>query len=151
MTWIMHLLPDSFFVWITYVLFGTGLVLYVASKLLLWLPVINAWRWPAELMGVVLLVVGAYLLGGHDTESSWRAKVLELQAQVKLAEEKSIQVNTVIQEKIVTRVRVIKEVEVKIQERILEVAQQIDAVCRVDAAVLLILNQAAQSPVEEHK
>jgi uncharacterized membrane protein YczE len=36
--WMLSLIPDSLFIWITYILFGIGVALYVASKLVVWIP-----------------------------------------------------------------------------------------------------------------
>ena len=66
--WMLSLIPDSLFVWITYILFGIGGMLYTASKLVVWIPMIGQYKLPAELVGVVLLVVGSYLFGSHGTE-----------------------------------------------------------------------------------
>jgi ABC-type antimicrobial peptide transport system permease subunit len=62
--WMLQLIPDSIFIWITYLLFATGVLLYVASKLVGWLPIIGRYRLDAELSGVVALVVAAYFYGG---------------------------------------------------------------------------------------
>jgi hypothetical protein len=54
-------------------------------------------------------VLGVWLRGGYDTEMAWRERVSKLEAAVKIAEEKSQQTNTVIQEKIVEKTKIIKE------------------------------------------
>ena len=126
--WMLSLIPDSFFVWITYILFGIGGMLYTASKLVVWIPMIGQYKLPAELVGVVLLVVGSYLFGSYGTEMSWRERVKELEAKVKIAEEKSQQVNTVIETKVVTKIKVVKENVYVNREIIKEVAgKQLDA------------------------
>ena len=107
--WMLSLIPDTLFIWIYYIMLTLGVGLYVASKLIKWLPMMGQYKLPAELVGVVLLVAGAYFYGGHSVQSAWLARVAELEAKVKIAEEKSQQVNTVIETKIVTKVKVIKE------------------------------------------
>ena len=82
---------------------SVGMVLYIASKLVRWIPMMGQYKLPAELVGVVLLVVGAYFYGGHGVQSAWLARVAELEAKVKVAEEKSQQINTVIETKIVEK------------------------------------------------
>ena len=122
LAWMISLIPDSIFIWITYVLFGLGVVLYIASKLVAWIPVIRQYRLPAELVGVLLLIVGAYLFGGYGTEMTWRARVKELEQKVADAQAQAQKVNTVIQEKIVTRIKTIKETVYVNKEIIKEVA-----------------------------
>ena len=85
------------------------------------------YKLPAELVGVVFLVVGSYLFGSYGTETAWRERVRELEAKVKIAEEKSQKVNTVIQEKIVYKTKVIKQKEIEYIDRIKEVEKIIDA------------------------
>jgi hypothetical protein len=86
--WVLTLIPDSFFLWITYLLIAVGVGLYAASKLVTWIPLISQYKLPAELVGVVLLVAGSYLFGSYGTEMAWRERVRELEAKVKAAEEK---------------------------------------------------------------
>ena len=107
--WIISLIPDSIFIWLTYAIIAFGVGLYVASKLVIWIPMMGQYKLPAEVVGVVLLSVGMYLFGSYGTEMVWRARVEELEGKVKAAEEKSQQVNVVIQEKVVTKIKVVKE------------------------------------------
>ena len=147
--WMLSLIPDSIFIWVTYLLFGLGFALYVASKLVTWIPMIKAYKLPAELVGVVLLVIGSYLFGGYGTEMSWRERVAELEAKLKLAEEKSQQVNTVIQEKIVYKTKIVEKKTVEYVDRIKEIAKEIDAKCEVDPRVIDALNKASEDPNKE--
>jgi hypothetical protein len=142
--WMLGLIPDSIFIWITYLLFSTGLVLYIASKLIKWFPVISRYKLLSEVVGVVLLVVGAYIYGAYGTEMVWREKVRELEAKVAESEAKSKTANSVIQEKIVTKVKEIKVFQDRIKEVIVEKEKIIDAQCRVPDEALDILNQAAR-------
>jgi hypothetical protein len=148
--WMLNLIPDSIFIWVTYFLFGLGVSLYVASKMVTWIPMIKQYKLPAELVGVVLLVIGSYLFGGYGTEMSWRARVAELEAKVKVAEEKSQQVNTVIETKIVTKVKVIKENVYVNREIIKEVAgKQLDAQCTLPKSTVSLHDSASRNEVAE--
>ena len=148
--WITSLIPDSIFIWLTYGLFGLGILLYVASKLVAWLPIISQYKLPAELIGVVLLVIGSYLFGSYGTEMTWRARVAELEAKVKVAEEKSQQVNTIIETKIVTKVKVIKENVYVNREIIKEVAgKQLDAQCTLPKSTVSLHDSASRNEVPE--
>ena len=148
--WMFSLIPDSLFVWITYILFGLGVALYVASKLVTWIPMIKQYKLPAELVGVVLLVIGSYLFGGYGTEMSWRARVAELEAKVKIAEEKSQQVNTVIETRVVTKIKVVKENVYVNREIIKEVAgKQLDASCSLPKSTVSLHDSASRNEVAE--
>ena len=127
-----------------------GVGLYIASKLIKWIPLMGQYKLPAELVGVVLLVVGAYFYGGYGVQKAWLARVAELEAKVKIAEEKSQQVNTVIETKIVTKVKVIKENVYVNREIIKEVAgKQLDAQCTLPKSTVSLHDSASRNEVPE--
>jgi hypothetical protein len=148
--WMLSLIPDSLFVWIYYIILTAGVALYIASKLVKWIPLMGQYKLPAELVGVVLLVVGAYFYGGHGVQQAWLARVQELEAKVKVAEEKSQQVNTVIQEKVVTKIKVVKENVYVNREIIKEVAgKQLDAQCTLPKSTVSLHDSASRNEVPE--
>ena len=149
--WMISLIPDSIFIWITYFLMAVGLGLYILSKLVAWLPIISRYKTPSEIIGVLILVVGSYLFGSHGTEMVWRQKVKELEEKVAKAEEQSRQTNSVIQEKIVTKVKEIKVFQDRIKEVIVEKEKIIDAQCKVPDEAIEILNTSAQNKSVEVK
>lgn len=146
--WMLSLIPDSFFIWITYALMGIGLTLYILSKLVSWIPLIKQYKLPVELLGLVVLIVGTYLFGGYGVEMSWRAKVAELQDKIKIAEEKSQEVKIKIQERIVYKTKVVKEKETVYVDRITEIAKEVDAKCEVDPRIIETINNAAEDPLK---
>ena len=64
-------------------------------------------------------------------------------AKVAAAETKSKEVNTVIQEKIVTKTKVVRDTKVVNKEIIKEIEKRIDNECTVSPEVIEILNAAA--------
>jgi len=148
--WMLSLIPDSLFVWIYYIILTAGIALYIASKLVKWIPLMGQYKLPAELVGVVLLVVGAYFYGGHGVQQAWLARVAELEAKVKVAEEKSQQVNTVIETKVVTKIKVVKENVYVNREIIKEVAgKQLDASCSLPKSTVSLHDSASRNEVAE--
>jgi len=145
-------IPDGFFIWITYILFALGLALYTISKIMDWLPRLyklpNLYRLPVEILGIVMLVAGAYLFGSYGTEMVWRDRVKEMEDRVKVAEEKSQQVNTVVQTRVVTRIKVIKQNVYQNREIIKEVAgRQLDASCTLPVSTVLLHDSASRNEV----
>ena len=146
--WMFSLIPDSLLIWITYFIAGAGFALYIASKLTGWIPLISQYKLPAELVGVLMLVVGSYMFGGYGTEMAWRQKVKDLEAKVKAAEEQSQKVNTVIQEKVVTKIKVVKENVYVNREIIKEVAgKQLDASCSLPKSTISLHDSASRNEV----
>ena len=151
LSWFMALLPDSLLMWIFYACFFAGIALILASWFVSFIPLINRYRFPTQIVGILAYGLGAFLLGGHGIEMAWRERVAELEKKVAEAEAKSQQVNTVIQEKIVYKTKVIKQKEIEYIDRIKEVEKIIDAKCEVDPAAIDILNRAATDPSKEAK
>ena len=144
--WLLQLIPDSIFVWITYVLFAAGVVLYVASKLVSWIPLIGQYRLPAELVGVVALVIAAYFYGGI----SYREQIAEMKQRVRIAEEKSQQVNTVIETKIIEKVKVVKQNVYITREIVRDTAgQQLDAQCSLPRSTVSLHDSASLNQVPQ--
>jgi hypothetical protein len=144
--WLLQLVPDSIFVWITYLLFAAGLVLYVASKLVSWIPLIGQYRLPAELVGVVALVIAGYFYGGI----SYREQIAEMKQRVRIAEEKSQQVNTVIETKVIEKVKVVKQNVYITREIVRDTAgQQLDAQCSLPRSTVSLHDSASLNQVPQ--
>jgi hypothetical protein len=148
LVWMFSLLPDSIFVMLTYAIFAAGLLLYIASKMVQWIPIMAQYRVPAELVGVLCLCAGAYFFGWRGNEEHWLAKIKELEQKVAIAESRSREVNTVIETKIVTKIKVIKETVYANKEIIREVAgAQLDSQCTLPQSSVVLLNSASRNEV----
>lgn len=145
--WMLNFIPDDWLVLAVHAITVIGLLGFVLGSATGWIPGIRAYAGMVRVVGTVLLCLGIYFEGGMGVEMSWRARVAELEAKVREAEAKSAEVNTVIQEKIVYKTKVIKEKEYVVQEKIKEVEKVIDAACpEVPVEAIDILNQSAQDP-----
>lgn len=150
-SWIMGWLPDSLVLWLFYGFFGLGVALILISWFIWFIPFVNHYRFPVQIIGVLVFGVGAYLIGGHGINSMWLSRVAEMEAKVKAAEEKSAQANTVIKEKIVYKTKIIEQKTVEYVDRIKEVAVEVDAKCEIDPRVIDQLNRASENPNKESK
>ena len=144
--WLLQLIPDGIFVWLTYLLFGAGVLLYVASKLVSWIPLMGQYRLPAELVGVVALVIAAYFSGGI----SYREQIAEMKQRIRVAEEKSQQVNTVIETKIIEKVKVVKQNVYITREIVRDTAgRQLDAQCSLPRSTVSLHDSASGNQVPQ--
>jgi hypothetical protein len=144
--WLLQLVPDSIFVWITYLLFAAGLVLYVASKLVSWIPLIGQYRLPAELVGVVALVIAGYFYGGI----SYREQIAEMKQRVRIAEQQSQKVNAVIETKIIEKVKVVKQNVYITREIVRDTAgRQLDAQCSLPRSTVSLHDSASGNQVPQ--
>ena len=106
--WMFSLIPDAVLNWAYWAIIVAGLTGVLAGWLGRWIPFYGNYVKVLQPVGIVLLVLGVWLRGGYDTEMAWRAKVAEAEARVAAAEQKSQETNTVIQEKVVEKTKVIK-------------------------------------------
>jgi len=147
MMWMLAFIPDAFLAWIINTILITGIVGFAASfffgYVVRWLPAIAPYHLLIQVVSIVLLVAGVYFKGGYSVEMDWRAKVAELESKVAISEQKSKEANTQIQTVYVDRVKVVKEKQIVVQEKIKTVEVKIDSQCKITADTIDILNDAA--------
>jgi hypothetical protein len=145
--WMLAFIPDALLAWTINTVLIAGIVGFAASfffgYVVRWLPAIAPYHLLIQVISIVLLVAGVYFKGGYSVEMAWRERVAELEAKIAISEQQSKEVN----EKIVTvykdKVKVVKEVQVVVQEKIKTVEVKIDSQCKITADTVDILNQAA--------
>lgn len=143
---LLQLLPTSMLLYFVNLIFYTGVACTLFGFVFRF-KFFEQWRLIIQVVGVIALGAGLYMKGGYSVEMEWRARAAELQAKIDAAEVKSKEVNTVIQEKVVTKVKHIKDTQVKIQKQIVEKEKIINAECTVPAEAIELLNKAAERPV----
>jgi hypothetical protein len=127
-----------------------GLIGILVSFFIKFIPFINIYRTPIQIISIIVFCSGIYWYGGYTTEMLWRDEVAKMEAKVAESEEKSKKVNRVIQKVYVDRVKIVKQDVVVIQEKIKEINSVIDKDCKVPPEAVKLLNQAAKNkPVVE--
>jgi hypothetical protein len=149
--WMISLIPESILVSIYYAFLTIGITAYVGSKLFKrfpfkYIPVLGQFPFLSELVGVLLIALSCYLLGGYATEVVWRDRVQEVEAKVEVAKKESAEANTKLAAKRKEKQKVRVEYYTRVKERIVEKKVQIDAKCDLDPSVPQIHNEAAQNP-----
>ena len=147
--WLFGLIPDAILNWVYWAIIAAGITGVLAGWIGKFIPFYGNYVKILQPVGIVLLVLGVWLRGGYDTEMTWRAKVAEAEARVAVAEQKSQETNTVIEQKIVEKTKVIKgkteyitqylDREVVKKEEIIKYIEQ----CPVPKEIIDIHNQAA--------
>ena len=103
--WIIQYLPEI----VVHLIFAAGLLGIIAGFLLSFIPAIKPYKLAIQVISLLVFTLGVYLQGALEDTKIWQKRVLELEVKVKEAEAKSAEVNTVIQEKVVTKTQVVKE------------------------------------------
>lgn len=144
--WMLNFIPDAWFIAITNIVLLASVAAIAATWLLSKVPFIAGSAKIVRIIAVLLLLGAVYFKGSLENELVWRARVAELEAKIKIAEEKSRETNTVIETKVVTKTKLVRDTQIVIQEKIKEVERVIDAKCEVDPVVIELLNEAAAMP-----
>jgi hypothetical protein len=145
---LLNFIPDAFLLWVVNAILIAGIVGTVVAFFfgffVRYLPWITPYRMILQIVALVLLIAGVYFKGGVGVEMSWRARVAEMEAKVAAAESQSKEKNVEIQKVYVDKVRVVKETQVVIQEKIKTVEVKIDSQCKITSDTVDILNDAAK-------
>jgi L-lactate permease len=150
--WLLHFLPDSFILFIVYLVLAAGGILTVLSYVIKWIPGVSAYKLPMRIGGIVLLICGVYFYGGYSTEMIWRARVEEMEAKVASAEEQSKQENTKITTKVVTKTQVIRtrgeDIVKYVDREVVKYDTKFAAggECEIPKEFIKALNDAAEPP-----
>jgi uncharacterized membrane protein len=142
-TWMFSIIPDAVLNWVYWFIIALGITGMFAGWFSKFIPLYGRYIGFIKPVGIALVILGVWLRGGYDTEMAWRAKVAEAEAKVVAAETKSKETNTIIQTQYRDKVKIVKEVQVVVQDRIVKEAAKMDAKCEVDPEAISILNQAA--------
>ena len=152
LAWMFNLIPNFIFVLIAWLAAAGGLGLFLASKAVRWIPGMSLYKLPAELVGIILLVGGAWMLGGQAADGRWQAKVAEVEAKLKLAEEESARANAEIETKSQEKIKYIRGRTEVVKEYIDREVVKYDTkfmpggICEIPREFVKAHNDAAEGP-----
>ena len=111
--WLLHFLPSGLLEFIVNAVLIIGIVatilsFFVIKPIIKWVPGIASYATLIQVVSVIILTAGVYFKGGYSTEMQWRAKVAEVQAKLEAAENKSREVNTKIETKVITKTQIVR-------------------------------------------
>jgi hypothetical protein len=145
---LLNFIPDAFLLWVVNAILIAGIigtvVAFFFGFFVRYLPWITPYRMLLQIVALVLLIAGVYFKGGVGVEMSWRARVADMEAKVAKSEAESKAANENIKTVYVDKVRVVKETQVVIQEKIKTVEVKIDSQCKITSDTVDILNDAAK-------
>ena len=140
--WILQWLPY----WIFYVILGAGLVGYFATYLMRFIPIgaVYVYRVPIQIVSLVLIGFGTYMLGGIANDEAWQARVKEMEAKVAESEQKSAKENVKIVEKVVVKTEIIRQKGNEIIKYVDREIVKYDDKCEIPKEVVTVVNKAAE-------
>ena len=146
--WLIHLLPAGLVSFIVNLLLVLGVAgvffsFFVINKVLKMFPQFAGYYRSAQIASVAVLTLGVYLWGGYSMEMAYQDRVKELEAQLAQAKEDSAKVNTVVQTKVVTQTKVIKEKGETIIQQVDKIIP-VEKDCAIPKEVVDVHNDAAR-------
>jgi hypothetical protein len=139
--WLLKFLPD----WIVHLVLLAGVLGLVASFFLSVIPFVKQYKLPLQIVSVLVIIVAVWFEGNIHNEKVWLERVAQLEAKVKIAEQKSKEENVRIETKIVERVKVIKE-NVDVIRREIEVRKElINEGCVLSDTAIEMYNRAVEN------
>ena len=142
-----NVVPDWLIVWLVNGLVVVGLIGISASWIARWVPYVNMYRGPIQLVGIVCLVLGVYFKGGADVERSWRERVKEIEAKIAIAEKQSVEANQKLSNQLQQNKKLTQDVKNANQASIRANAEQIDRECRVPDIAISLHNSASLNQI----
>jgi hypothetical protein len=138
------LIPTSVLNWIINLMLVAGVTGLFAAWIGRWIPFYGRYAVVLKPIGIVLLLLGVYMKGGYSNEMAWRGKVEELEAKIKVSEQKSKEANTKLSTAVKEKNKAINDNKYIILNRLKKDAAKIDKECRLDPVAVEILNDAAK-------
>jgi len=135
--WILQFLPN----WIFPVLFFVGIILYLVTKTISFLPHTKIF----QAVAVALIFFSTYMIGAISNNNAWLARVKDLEIKVAQAEAKSANTNTEIVEKTVVKTQIVKQRGQDIIKYVDREVIKFDTSCVIPKEFVLIHNQAAEA------
>lgn len=142
MFFILKILPD----WFWPLLLVAGIAGYVIGHFSYYWPLIRPHALVLKIVSGIVVAITIFVLGMQHANQTWERAAAELQTKIAVAEAKSQVVNTVIEEKLVTKVEVVKVRGDTITEYIDREVVRYDSQCKVPDVFVDAHNQAAKDP-----
>lgn len=143
--WLIQLIPNGMLSLFVYSCIGVGIVGLVISFFLNFVPFVDKYKSIIQLISILSLIVGIWMGGTLEAQDFWKGKVDKLETDLEIANRrvKNAENNTKIEYKFIDRVKVVKDTQVVVQEKIKIYTPEIDAECKVSPRAVEILNDAS--------
>ena len=138
--WILNFIPDFVF----HALLILSLLALAGSFVLDSIPFISTNAKAIQLASAVVLAIAIFFEGAISNESVWQARVKESELKVAKAETQSAEANGKLSKQLAAKDKEIALAQAELKNRIRAGAAAMDAVCKIPADVVAILNDAAR-------
>ena len=144
--WILYLLPDALILWFCNILLLAGVALTVTGFFAHRIPLVTQYQLPFKILGIALLTLGVYFRGGLAVEETWRERVAEVEAKLRVAEQQSAKENTRIETRVVKKIEYITRRGEDIVQYVDREVAKYDNTCAIPQPFIQAHNRAAEVP-----
>jgi len=144
--WILHFLSDNIILAFCNILLLAGIVLTTAGFFAHRIPFVTQYQLPFKIGGILLLVLGVYFRGGVAVETEWRERVAAVEAQLKIAEEKSTEANRQIDTRVQKQVTSIRQRMTYVRQYVDREVVKYNDQCQIPQAFVDAHNRVAEAP-----
>lgn len=139
--WILEWLPAEVF----YLLLFAGILATVAGFFLGMIPLIGRYKIPIQILGIMMMAAGLYMVGRMANEEKWQARVRDMEAKVAEANERAANVSAQVITKFVTRREVVRERGEQIITYVDREVVKYDNKCEIPPVVVQVHDAAARN------
>ena len=140
--WILNFLPNIVF----HLMLLIGILGIAVSFIFKAVPFISKYHLPILILSIMLTLVSVWYEGGIAKDAEYQAMINDMKLKVAEAEKKVAEANAQIEYVFIDRIQKVKDVQVVVQEKIRDVAVNIDSNCKITMDTVDILNKAAKTP-----
>ena len=146
-TWIIEHIIGSIPVWVWTFVAGAGAAAYFLSGIIAKIPTpyTKTLSIVTKYSGMFALLFGIFMCGGSGVNAVWQQQIKEANARIEAAEAKSAKVNTVIQERVVTQIQIVKEKTNANNQAIETKRDIINAECKLSDDAWMLYNNATKN------
>lgn len=138
--WILKWLPD----WLFYVTLLAGVVGYLATYLLKFIPIpfVYMYKNPIQLVSIALIAFGTFMTGAIHDNQAWLDRVQEMEQKVAKAEQESKEANEKINEHVEEVKEKIVEKQVILKQYVDREVVKYDSTCVIPKEFIDVYNKA---------
>ncbi len=81
--WLLHLLPDSLILYITYAMLAIGFAGIILGFFLGKIPLVSQYKLPIQIVSIILFCSGLYWYGGYSTEMALARVTIKIIARAR--------------------------------------------------------------------
>lgn len=140
--WLLNWAPDI----AIHLMLVVGILGIIISQALKMVPVIDKYSLPLLVGGVLVSLLGVWYEGGIAKDKEYRKAIAEMKVKVAESERKAAEATGRVEIVYRDKVKVVTDTKVVIQEKIINMADYINAKCKVPPEAIDLINQAAKKP-----